>query len=291
MILLKTKLQACGKINLGLRILRKRKDGYHDLETIFYPIKLHDDIFIEIEPSEKAINSVVLKSNKSFIPLNKDNLCYKAVEKFFINFRIKEFFKIDIELIKNIPVGGGLGGGSSDAASVIKFLIKFFNLKIEDNREKIMELALSIGSDVPFFLVMKPCYASGRGEKINILRNFKINNNILIVNPNLHVSTKWAFEKLNIPSEINSKPLLDNVSNFNPGKTDIYVNDFENIVFPKFEILKKIKDELYESGCLHASLSGSGATMYALYDVNKKKEMLNMYDYYKSQKYFTYISD
>lgn len=288
---MKTKLQSFAKINLGLRILNKRKDGYHDLETIFYPIKLHDDIYIEIEPAEKNLNTVVLKSNKSFIPLNKENLCYKAVEKFFIYFRIKENFKIDIELIKNIPVGGGLGGGSSDAASVLKFLIKFFNLKIEENKDKILELALSLGSDVPFFLVMKPCYASGRGEKIKILQNFKIDCQILVVNPNLHISTKWAFEKLNLPSDVNSKPVLNTIVKFDPDNTDIYVNDFEKIVFPKYEILKKIKNELYNSGCLYASLSGSGATMYALYDKRKKREMLSIYDHYKIQKYFTYISD
>jgi len=288
---LKTKLQSFAKINLGLRILGKREDGYHNLETIFYPVKLHDDIYIHIEPSDKNLNTVILKSNKSFIPLNKDNLCYKAVEKFFIYFRIKEFYKIEIELIKNIPVGGGLGGGSSNAASVLRHLIRYFNLNIENNREKLMELALSLGSDVPFFLVMKPCYATGRGEKIKILKSFLIKDLILIVNPNLHISTKWAFEKLKLPSEPISKPVLNTVDSFNQKNIGVFINDFESIVFPKYEILKKIKDELYASGCSLASLSGSGATMYAIYENKQRKEMLKMFDYYKEQKYFTYISD
>jgi len=287
---LKTKLHSYAKINLGLRILGKREDGYHDLETIFYPVRLHDEILIGIEKSEKNSNSVVLKSNKSFIPLNKDNLCYKAVEKFFTGFMIKDFYKIDIELTKNIPVGGGMGGGSSNAASVIKYLVRYFGIDVEANREKLMNLALSIGSDVPFFLIMKPCYAAGRGEKLKILREFKIYYNILIVNPNLHVSTKWAFEKLNLQPGKYIEPVLDKVNLFNPDNTDLFVNDFEEIVFKKFEILGRIKNELQNSGAIYSSLSGSGAAVFAFYEKNKVKEMLHFFDRYKSNKYFAYIS-
>jgi len=239
-----TTLKSFSKINVGLRILRKRADGYHDLETIFYPLKLHDEILIEIDRSKTEFNSVLLKSNRSFIPLTKDNLCYKAIEKFFKAFKIRDSYKINLELKKFIPVGGGLGGGSSNAAAIIKCLIRYFNIDIIHNRKKILDLALSIGSDVPFFLVMKPCYAEGRGELMNMLPDFKIDCDIFIVNPNLHVSTSWAFEKINIDPENSKEPLLNKVNTFEADKKNIFINDFENIVFRKYEILKIIKDEL-----------------------------------------------
>ncbi|MBK8553785.1 MAG: 4-(cytidine 5'-diphospho)-2-C-methyl-D-erythritol kinase [Ignavibacteria bacterium] len=226
-------INSYAKINFGLRILNKREDGYHNLETIFYPIRLHDEIHIDIQKSETDYNSVVLKSNKPFIPLSKDNLCYKAVEYFFKEFKIRECFKLSLYLNKHIPVGGGLGGGSSNAATVVKFLIKYLNIDIESNREKILNLALSIGSDVPFFLSLKPCYAAGRGEKMILLRDFKIDYDILIVNPNLHVSTKWAFEKLNFKKNFSKEPVLNKVRNVESDNLSVLVNDFEDIVFKK----------------------------------------------------------
>ena len=285
------KLQSFAKINVGLRILRKREDGYHDLETIFYPVKLCDEVRIVIQSSEKDINSVILSSNKPFIPLTKDNLCYKAVEYFFKEFRIRECYELNIFIDKRIPVGGGLGGGSSNAASIIKFLVKFMNIDIGSNREKILNLALSIGSDVPFFLMMKPCYAGSRGEKMVSLKDFKIDHDILIVNPNLHISTKWAFERLNFKKGYTKEPILKEVKNFNPGVYRLLENDFERVVFNRYSEMKTIKDELIEMGALFSSMSGSGATMYAFFDKNKKGTLRKCREYYNSKNYFTFVSD
>lgn len=284
-------INSYAKINFGLRILNKREDGFHNLETIFYPVKLHDEIYIEIQRSETDYNSVFLKSNKPFIPLSKDNLCYKAVEYFFKEFKIKDCFRISLNLNKHIPVGGGLGGGSSNAATIIKFLIKYLNIEIESNREKILNMALSIGSDVPFFLSLKPCYAAGRGEKMVLLRDFKINYDILIVNPNLHVSTKWAFEKLDFKKNFSKEPVLNTIRNIESDNLTLLVNDFEDIVFKKYNELKKIKEELPEMGAVYSSMSGTGATMFGLFDKNKKGTLKKCREYYNEKKYFTFVSD
>lgn len=278
------------KINFGLRILEKRDDGFHNLETIFYPVRLHDLIKIKIQRSEISSNSVILKSNKSYIPLNKDNLCYKAVEYFFREFKIADYYRIEIELDKFIPVGGGLGGGSSNASSIIKFLLKYFKIEIATQRKKILELALKLGSDVPFFLIHKPCYASGRGENITILKDFINTYDILIVNSNLHISTKWAFEKLNFRKGFKKEPELNSVKTLDIENFQKLVNDFEDVVFAKYSELKNIKEELKEFGSVFSSMSGTGATMYGLFEKNKKGTLKKCRDYFKDKKYFTYIS-
>ena len=279
------------KINTGLRVIRKRDDGFHDLETIFYPVKLHDLISIEIQSSKKDHNSVIIKSDKPFIPLSKDNLCYKAIEQFFRIFRIKDNYNITLNINKNIPVGGGLGGGSSNAAAVIRFLINFMKIDIALNREQILNLALSIGSDVPFFLMLKPCYAGSRGEKMVFLKEFRINYDILIVNPNLHISTRWAFEKLNYRKGFSKPIVLKDVTKFEPGIFNLLGNDFEEVVFKKYSELKVIKDELTEMGAVFSSMSGTGATMFAMFDKNKKGTLKKCRDYYSGKNYFTFISD
>ncbi|HRK00636.1 MAG TPA: 4-(cytidine 5'-diphospho)-2-C-methyl-D-erythritol kinase [Ignavibacteria bacterium] len=284
-------LKSYSKINIGLRILGKRGDGYHDIETIFYPIKIFDELGFTITPAASEFNSVLLKSNKSYIPLNADNLCYKAVLNFFKTFRIKETYKIEIDMIKNIPVGGGLGGGSSNAATVLKFLIRYFKIDIEINRIKIIDLALSLGSDVPFFLILKPCYAEGRGEKLKPLKNFKINYNILIVNPHLHVSTKWAFENLNLPNGFRNEKSLDKITEFEPDKKNEFENDFEKIVFEKYPLLREIKNYMLDNGSVFSSMSGSGATVYGLFEPNKKGTLLKCREDFYKKKYLTFISN
>lgn len=287
--MLTTTLKSFAKINIGLRILRKREDGYHDLETIFYPVNLFDEIKINIEPNTDKLNSVSLTSNKSFIPLNKSNLCYKAIENFFKAFEIKDHFKIKIDLIKKIPVGGGLGGGSSNAAAVLKFLIRYFSIDIFSNKEKINKLALSIGSDVPFFLIMKPCYAEGRGEKLYILKEFKVDYNILIVNPNLHISTKWAFENLNF--ENNQSSILKGMKIFNIDEKTKFTNDFENLVFKKYIILENIKSELKDRGSVYSSMSGTGATMYGFFDKKDRKNLNICKNSFARKNFFTFVSE
>ncbi len=210
---------------------------------------------------------------------------------FLRHFKSKICYKINLDIRKNIPVGGGLAGGSSNAASIIRFLVKLFDIDISANREKIIEMALSIGSDVPFFLMLKPCYAEGRGEKMVILREFVIDYDILIVNANLHVSTKWAFEKLDLSPDESKESLLSNIKVFKLDEINLFTNDFEEIVFEKYTLLGEIKSMLLESGAVYASMSGSGATMYGFFPKDKREALRKCRGYYNAKNYFTFISD
>lgn len=284
-------IKAPAKINLGLKIINKREDGFHNLETIFYPVKLFDEIFIKILPSKRNVNSVIIKTGNKVIPTDRTNICYKVIETFFKVFGIKEYFLINLEIKKNIPVGGGLGGGSSDAAAVLKYLIRFFNINIEEKKKEIMNIALAIGSDVPFFLILKPCFAKSRGEIIKRLDQFDLKNySILLVNPNIHVSTKWAFENLgyNVGEVYESK--IGEVKTFDSESKKFLQNDFEDIIFAKHTELGNIKRELMEFGAEFSSMSGSGATMYGLFKTENREKILKAYEYYKAKHYFTFVS-
>ena len=284
-----THLDSYAKINIGLKIVGKREDGFHNIETIFYPIKLHDEIEISITPNESC-NSVIINCNKYYVPSNKDNICFKAIEAFFTNFHITDTYKIVINIKKKIPVGGGLGGGSSNAAAVLKHLIRFFKIDIKEHRKKIMHTALSIGSDVPFFLIMKPCFGAGRGEQLRILPEFNIPYDILIINPNLHVSTKWAYENLGLETGKEYPSDLKDISGFGLDRKEIFINDFERVVFQKYSTLKQIKDDCLEMGAVFASMSGSGATMYAFFNKNDKRNLNRTYRHFKEKEYFVHIS-
>ena len=266
-------LKSPAKINIGLRILNKRDDGFHNLETIFYPVRIYDDVFVSIRNADNDFNSIIIKSEKNSVPLNRNNTCFKIIENFFKEFRIKETYRFEIEIKKNIPIGGGLGGGSSNAGTLLRYLINYYKIDINENREKIMRVALSVGSDVPFFLIQKPCYATGRGEKLKLLKDFILNYDILLVNPNKHVSTKWAFENLNFNKSID--PILQNIEKFDINNKDIFLNDFEDVVFQKYSILKEVKDKLNFFKSSFSSLSGTGAVLYGLFEksnYNKKLE-------------------
>lgn len=264
-------LKSHAKINVGLRILGKREDGFHDLETIFYPIRLHDLLTISLDQSSSGSNSVILKTNRSYVPLNRENLCYKAAEAFFREFHITQSHTITIDIQKTIPVSGGLGGGSSNAAAIIRFLTRFFGIDVNSNRKRLIDLAGRIGSDVPFFLLMRACYAEGRGELMRVLPDFRIDHDILIVNPNVRVSTKWAFEKLNMKPGVMRKRKLETVSSFDASAGSMFRNDFEEVVFRKFRELREIKDKLIGEGAVFASMSGSGSTIYGFFSKEERR--------------------
>lgn len=283
-------MNSYAKINLGLRILGKRNDGYHELETIFYPVRLHDVISISIDRSDSDINSVVLKSNKSFLPLTKENLCYIAFEKFFREFTVKESYKAVIDIEKRIPVSGGMGGGSSNAAAVIKFLVRYFGIEVKSNKSRLISLARDIGSDVPFFLMMRPCYAEGRGEIMKELPQFKIGYDIALVNPSSRVSTKWAFSKMNLEGRPLKEKLLCGIKEFSPDKKECFRNDFEEIVFEKHAEIANVKDELLNNGAVFASMSGSGATVFGLFEKAGRNRTSKMIRNFSRRGFFSYLS-
>ena len=250
--------KAPAKINIGLRILSKRKDGYHNLETIFYPVNIFDTLKLKIIGNSSG-NQIKIKTIPQTPIQLKDNICYKAITQFIEKFKVKGYYHIELTIRKRIPIGAGLGGGSSDAASVIKALYKI--LKIKNQERKLEELALTLGSDVPFFLVNKPALAKSRGEKIKVLDKFEIKNDLLIVNPGINVSTKWAFDEIDNlrKSEIRNpksekkhlRILVNKWSLKSPINTPLYLeNDFEEVVFKKYPLIKTIKEKMMEYGSI-----------------------------------------
>lgn len=283
-------IKAPAKINVGLRILSKRDDGFHNLETIFYPVKLYDELIFQIHKSDAGTNSVIIRTEKNPVHLNKNNTCFKAVQSFFKTFRIKENFKIEIKLRKNIPIGGGLGGGSSDAGAVIRHLVRHFNINISTEKEKLLNCALEVGSDVPFFLIQKPCYATGKGENLHLLNTFVLDYDILLVNPNQHVSTKLAYESLGIQNGFSQEQILNGVTEFNPNDKELFVNDFEKVIFPKYPILEEVKNRLYKRGAVFSSMSGSGAVIYGFFNKDEKGKLNSAVNEFRKSGYFTAIA-
>ena len=221
-------VKSSAKINIGLNIISKREDGFHNLETIFYPLNLFDEI--------RFTKSKYFSFNSNDENLNKEttNLIIRAKELLENEFGI--IILVDVFLNKNIPIGAGLGGGSSNAASTLTSLIKLFEKK--KKKDHLANLALKLGSDVPYFLNPFPCYAESRGE-ILIPINLKLDKYLLVVNPGIHVATKWAFGFIEPRMPAYSlKSLI--------GKSKIEIeevmrlasNDFENIVFEHFPEIK-----------------------------------------------------
>ena len=270
-------LQSPAKINIGLNIIRKRDDGFHDLETIFYPLLLNDILTFEKTEEPK------LKSNSTEINSLQTNLISTAIE--FLETIVDRKLNVKIYLEKNIPIGAGLGGGSSNAASTLKALNQLFELNL--TYDKLSEIALKLGSDVPFFLDPYPCFASSRGE---IRKNIQLSLSqpILIVNPGIHISTKWAFQNLKLTSHKKSlKELCKHSSVTIDDIKDYATNDFENIVFEKYPEIKSIKDKLDASGADFVSMTGTGSTVYGVFS-NLQKARLVKEDF--DARYFTYIN-
>jgi 4-diphosphocytidyl-2-C-methyl-D-erythritol kinase len=251
-------LKAYAKINLGLRVLEKRKDGFHDIETIFHRINLFDEL--TIEPSETFIS---ITSNNQTLPLDETNLCWKAVE--LLRTEVGATQGAAIYLKKNIPIGSGLGGGSSDAAAVLTALSSLWNIPIDAST--LANVALNIGSDVPYFLHNKSAYAEGRGEQLNFVR-LTLPYSILVVTPNIHISTAWAYGELS--KKRREKPrrpaLYDGATCTVAAISSLMENDFESIVFDAHPEIAVLKQEILSHGAAHALLSGSGSSVFGLFN-------------------------
>lgn len=250
------------KINLGLNIIQKRTDGYHDLETVFYPIEINDAVEV-IENDETADPVQFSISGRSIDGNPADNLCVKAW-----NLLKKDFPGLPSALLhlhKTIPTGSGLGGGSADGAFTLKLLDQKFDLKL--SKEKLIEYALQLGSDAPFFILNKPCFAIGRGEILEPIEIDLSSYNIVIVCPDIHINTSEAFLSLTMIS--NSKSIIKIIDNpIDLWKNELK-NDFEIPVFKKHVEIKSIKDQLYEQGAIYASMSGSGSSVFGIFEKNK----------------------
>ena len=245
---------ANAKINLGLHVTEKRSDGYHNLETVFYPVKLHD--VLEITDAEKT--SCVTEGIN--VPGDTaDNICLKAYELLNKDFDLPTQ---QITLLKNIPVGAGLGGGSSDAAFLIKLLNEKFKLGL--SVERMENYARQLGADCAFFIKNKPVYATGKGDEfaelsVDLSRYFMV-----LVKPPVHVSTADAYAGL-VPVKP-SVSLKDLIASPVQKWRDLMKNDFEQHVFVKYPEIARIKDQLYAAGATFALMSGSGSSVYAIFE-------------------------
>jgi 4-diphosphocytidyl-2-C-methyl-D-erythritol kinase len=246
------------KINLGLSIVAKRSDGYHELETIFYPVALND--MVEIIHGNTQVDQVEFTSTGLPVPgtINQ-NLCVKAYEILKKDF--PNLPKVKIHLHKQIPMGAGLGGGSSDATSVLKILNQLFNLGLDQN--KLISYAAQLGSDCAFFVFENACHATGRGEILNPYHCDLSNYQIVLIHPAIHVSTAWAFSQL-IPST-KQKSIAEIVAQpIESWKTDL-INDFESPIIKAHPIIGEIKNNLYLQGAVYASMSGSGSSLFGIF--------------------------
>lgn len=247
------------KINLGLHILQKRPDGFHDLETVFYPVPIQDglEIIQDLTPSETPRFTT---SGLAIDAPPEKNICVKAYQLLKKDF--PDLPPVKIHLHKVIPMGAGLGGGSSDGAFALMLLNKKFNLGLTEDR--LIGYALQLGSDCPFFMNNRPCYASGRGENLEPVHLNLDNYKIVLVNPRIHIDTGQAFSKI-VPQsnrtcikELIQKP-VEQWKNF-------LGNDFEEVIFEEHSEIRAIKDRLYREGALYASMSGSGSTVYGVFE-------------------------
>lgn len=248
------------KINLGLRILRKRSDGYHDLETVFYPLPITDILEIIRYPVYQKIFTVPLSKSGFVIDGDpSENLCVKAFKLLKRDF--PRLPNVQMHLHKSIPAGAGLGGGSADGAFTLQVLNKEFELGL--SVEELQHYALKLGSDCPFFIVNKPCYASGRGEILEPVELDLSAYNLVIVNPGISINTGRAF--LHIRPAIPEISIKEIIKQPLERWKDELVNDFESWVFKSYPSIVEIKDQLYVDGALYASMSGSGSTVFGIF--------------------------
>lgn len=240
-----------GKINIGLQVTGKRHDGFHDLQTIFYPISIKDVLEI--------IDSPILNFSSGGLHIDaSQNLCVQAYNLLKKDFQIPP---VHIHLHKLIPVGAGLGGGSADATSCLQLLNE--KCKLDLTTMQLNNYALALGSDCPFFLLNKPCYATGRGEKLEEIALDLSSYKILLVHPGIHINTGWAFSQLNINT--NFSDLKKNVSQPVTKWKENILNDFEKPVFTAYPAIEALKNEMYQHGALYAAMSGSGSSVFGIF--------------------------
>jgi 4-diphosphocytidyl-2-C-methyl-D-erythritol kinase len=261
------------KINLGLHVTRKREDGYHDLETIFYPLPLRDALEVvkrETANPDKSGQAVKREisvdaavslqiSGLTVQGKSEDNLCIKAYN--LLKKDHPQIGDVDMYLHKAIPMGAGLGGGSADGAFALQLLNDKFQLNL--SREKLLDYSLQLGSDCPFFIINKPCFAKGRGELLQSIQLDLSAWSFLVVHPGVHINTGWAFSQLTpAPSP---QPLQEIIQQPVDTWRNTLKNDFEAPVCKHHPEMQAIKDRLYNAGALYASMTGSGSCFFGIF--------------------------
>ncbi len=264
-------LKALAKINLGLDVLGKREDGYHDVRMVMQSIHLYD----RVEMKKTKSPEIQVTTNLYYLPVNEDNLVYRAAKLMKDEFKIKEGVRITLQ--KFIPVAAGMAGGSSDAAAVLVGMNRMFNLGLKQS--KIMELGLRLGADVPFCVMRGTALAEGIGEKLTPLPAMP-KCPILIAKPAIAVSTKHVYEQLRLVDGMahpDIDALMDSLKKKNlRGIADNMGNILETVTIREFPVIRDIKNLMMENGAMNAIMSGSGPTVFGLY--HSEKDIRGAYD-------------
>jgi len=245
------------KVNIGLKVLNQRNDGYHNIYTVFQELDFGDSITIE-----KTDSGCTIKSNVDWIPIDESNICHKAYST--IKIKYPGLGGVEIHIEKNVPIGSGLGGGSANAAAVLKGINELYGLGLSNS--ELENIGASAGADVPFFIRGRTQLGEGIGDKLTLLPSH-IQGAYLLVIPDVSISTPWAYSEL--INKLNSEELMPNFIGFFSGdyaSLEIFENDFERIVIPAYPEIGAIKQKLLELGARFASLSGSGSTVYGIFD-------------------------
>ncbi len=242
------------KINLGLNIIARRPDGFHEIESCFIPIGLSDTLELALTNGKTEIETEGID-----IPGDiRENLCVKAWEIMHKQYQIPS---VRIHLKKEIPIGAGLGGGSSDAAFMLKALNTFFKLNLPDN--VLTDFASGLGSDCSFFIKNVPAIASGRGEKLHPFEIALGEYRLVLIYPGIHISTAEAYSLVEaMKPQVSIETILSDTPEDWPNRLN---NDFEVSVFENYPLIGEIKDKLYSLGAVYASMSGSGSTVYGIF--------------------------
>ena len=249
------------KINLGLHVTNKRPDGFHEIESCLYPIPLCD--ILEIIPADET---KFLQTGIELPNSNEKNICVKAYDLLAAKYNIPPVY---IHLRKQIPIGAGLGGGSSDAAFVLKGLNELFSLNI--SRAVLERFSAELGSDCPFFITSLPCLVSGRGEILSPSSIDLSGKFLVLINPNIHISTKEAYALINPKQPVGD--LEEILSDKQNDWKSTLVNDFQIPISKKYPIISETIDFLYENGAYYAAMSGSGSTIFGLFDSEPVTEL------------------
>ncbi|MBQ9752641.1 MAG: 4-(cytidine 5'-diphospho)-2-C-methyl-D-erythritol kinase [Paludibacteraceae bacterium] len=251
------------KINIGLRVVRKREDGYHDLETIFYPVYgLHDELEVE-----RSTNFEFCQEGLAVDCSAEDNLLIKCYQR--MRAKYPQVGNVRIRFKKNIPFGAGLGGGSSDAAHMAIALNEIFELRL--TQQQLAEEVRPLGADCPFFIYNTPCYAEGIGDKLTPISLDLSGLRLMMIKPNCGVSTKEAYAGIVRHPEVEGqiKNALHEGLSFDIMRP-LLINDFEQTVFPIHPEIAEIKQRLLDAGAVYAAMSGSGSTVFGLFAGSSK---------------------
>ena len=252
--------RARAKINLGLDVLRRREDGYHDLRMIMQTVGLYDQLTMRVTRDPR----IRIMTNLSYLPVNEDNLIYKACLLLKEEFELEEGVVVDLE--KRIPVAAGLAGGSSDAAAALVGMNILFNLGL--SRQQLMERGVKIGADVPYCILRGTALAEGIGEKLTPLCPPPAMS-VVLVKPNIHVSTKYVYTHLHLDETTQHPDIDGQIEALRNGSADRLIqgmgNVLETVTIPEYPIIARLKEQLLQMGAQGAMMSGSGPTVFALF--------------------------